>query len=184
MRDPREYTRQYWEEFITSNKWCCETWMRDFDVFYGDVGPRPLGSSLTTINGSYKLAPGNARWTEPKKRRNTGGTPGPAPKLDEAAAREILRLGHSCGVTPEDIIKLVDGATLRDVRDTLAGRRYVIAGYDYTASRLRSLSAGQRVPSRVCTAIRQLAADGLPPEAIAARWGLPVARVYAILARV
>lgn len=176
MDKERLYTMEYWEEKIVPHKWCFEGWQRSFDDFYAAVGARPRGAVLRTITDGPKLGPNNAQWQGGKVKKVK------ANKYSEDEIRRVLRLGHDQGLSYEAITQAVDGATLRDVQDMLAGRRYVLSDYDYKR-RLSKLTAEQRVPAKVARDIRAMQAQGVHPDTMAAKWGLPIQRVYKILAR-
>ena len=48
----------------------CQQWMDSFDVFYADVGDRPLGMTLDRIDNNKGYEPNNVRWATPKQQAN------------------------------------------------------------------------------------------------------------------
>ncbi len=50
----------------------CDTWLRSFQLFYEDMGHRPVGTSLDRVNNHGNYEPSNCRWaTQFEQRLNT-----------------------------------------------------------------------------------------------------------------
>lgn len=45
----------------------CDQWLRSFSAFYGDVGPRPPGTSLDRLDPNKNYVKNNCRWATPRE---------------------------------------------------------------------------------------------------------------------
>lgn len=174
-------TKEYWESSIQTHAFCCELWRTNFDAFYADVGARPHRSAFVVSGDAMRpMGPNNFKWVAKGGRPLNTNAPtprkGPTPKLDEPTVREILELGHTKGLPPREIVALFPEATLKDVQDALAGRRYIVKDYNYLIHRTR-------LNPSVTKAVIAAHLAGASPLAIASRYELPIKKVYWILSR-
>lgn len=71
----------------------CEKWRDDYDAFYEDMGPRPVGKTLERLNTNGNYEPRNCCWvdreTQSNNRRNNRRYEG------DTVARQARRTGMS-----------------------------------------------------------------------------------------
>lgn len=171
MQGEKLITKAYWDK-VAETLWFCPAWKADFEVFYKEAGARPSpDAKLRRLDDTRMFEPGNVEWVGFRRK------PGPVPKLSQAVVLEILDLGHNLKVSSRDIQAMTPNATLKDVQDILAGRRYIIPVYNYKAQQ------AARITPSIAREVVMAYEAGASVEALAAKYRIEKRKVFAILAR-
>lgn len=110
----------------------CPQWMKSYNKFLDDMGPRPTGTSIDRMDNSKGYSPENCRWaTATEQLRNRRWA-----KLNKELALLIHEL-HNSGLGKHEIANKT-GVSHPNVSAALAGRSWADVLFEFTERELKA----------------------------------------------